>query len=208
MEELKALEQVLIPDSRWDIFVRFDEKIGDFRPSTLAERHSLIGSIKLHPSVPEDIRVHFATAKNLLLYALFVYRFVQVAELHAYLSVEMALKEKLKIAKILKPPRKKQLTFFDLMEIAIREQWIVDVGFERVRRWKIEIEAENELSRKGGLPLSQEDEDIQGYSKRLITVFPTLRNDLAHGSPTLNPTSGFGTLELCAEVINQLFPQS
>jgi hypothetical protein len=42
---------------------------------TLADRQQRIGQFLLAEAVPHAIRVHFETAKNLYLYAWFVYRF-------------------------------------------------------------------------------------------------------------------------------------
>jgi len=47
----------------------------------------------LNDTVPEKIREHFETTKNLLLYSWFVYRFIPVAEFHAATTLEYALKE-------------------------------------------------------------------------------------------------------------------
>ena len=48
---------------------------------TLAERHADVSQFDLTLAVPLDIRVHFETAKNLYLYACFVYRFYPVDSL-------------------------------------------------------------------------------------------------------------------------------
>jgi hypothetical protein len=47
---------------------------------TLAERYADVSQFELIQSVPLNVRVHFETAKNLYLYAWFVYRFYPVAE--------------------------------------------------------------------------------------------------------------------------------
>lgn len=62
---------------------------------TLAERHADVSIFELLPTVPADIRIHFETAKNLYLYAWFVYRFYPVAEQQAIASLEFGLRERL-----------------------------------------------------------------------------------------------------------------
>ena len=94
MDTLKPLDAFVEPDERWAHFVHLDPTDLSFRPITMAERHAEIAAISLTAYAPEFIREHFETAKNLLLYAWFVYRFIPVAELHAYSTVEMALKER------------------------------------------------------------------------------------------------------------------
>ncbi len=48
----------------------------------------------LNESVPDDVRCHFETARNLALYSWFVYSFNVVGAMHAFSSLEMALRLK------------------------------------------------------------------------------------------------------------------
>lgn len=50
----------------------------------------------LHFGVPDDIRSHFAMAQKPLAYSWYCYPFNVAAELHAYISVEVALRTRLK----------------------------------------------------------------------------------------------------------------
>jgi hypothetical protein len=88
--------------------------------------------------VPAPIREHFNTGKNLLLYAWFVYRFIPVAELHAYSTVEMALRERAKLEgrpeRLDRKGRAVPWKFSELLQMAVKERWIVDDGFTVVRR--------------------------------------------------------------------------
>jgi hypothetical protein len=75
MESLKKLAAVTEPDVRQDFFSALDETSPDFfRKRTLADFHRSAESIQLHPGVPEPIRNHFETARNLIIYSWFYYR--------------------------------------------------------------------------------------------------------------------------------------
>lgn len=201
MDTLKPLEEITIADERWTHFVHFNPIDQTFKPIGLAERYAAIEAITLLDSVPDMVREHFDTAKNLLLYAWFVYRFIPVAELHAYSTVEMALKEQAERESLNIKNLKK------LLEVAIQRGWIVDDGFANVRSEHKAMEEEEAWRLQFGLPSTPEEEDAQRYCKVLLDTMPYLRNDLAHGSRTLHP-GGVGTLAICADLINQLFRAS
>jgi hypothetical protein len=93
------------------------------RPLEQTDRHALIAQYELLGCVPEDVRVHFDTARNLYLYAWNVYRFHAIAEHQVLGSLEMALRTKLiacgslnddGLLETVFPPRKKKLTDFEL----------------------------------------------------------------------------------------------
>jgi hypothetical protein len=203
LETLKPLDKVLQADERWSSFVSYKPARKGFFSSELWERHEVIASINLHELVPDSIRDHFETAKNLLLYAWFVYRFSPVGELHAYSSVEMALKEKAKSEKVSK---RKSKSLSILMREAISRKWIADEGFEIYRRNRDRrLEQRQDLISMGAvLNDSPEDLAAQAYCNTLAESLLFLRNELAHGSSMIGP-GGIGTLAICADLINQLF---
>jgi hypothetical protein len=94
-DALKPLNEVFTPDSRHSIFVILDPKTGSIRPKTIEDHYSVIKNFNLDNTVPEEIYTHFETARNLLLYAWFVYRFIPVAEMQAYSSLEFALRARI-----------------------------------------------------------------------------------------------------------------
>ena len=49
-------------------------------------------------------------------------------------------------------------------------------------------------------------DDPIDYSRNLPELISSIRNDLAHGTTTLHPGSLF-TINNCAEILNQLFPE-
>lgn len=79
-ERLRPPEYVGEPDPRSTVYVRIDRTDGTSRPMELADHHELISAYALHEGVPHEIVVHFETARNVYLYAWFVYRFYSVAE--------------------------------------------------------------------------------------------------------------------------------
>ena len=64
---------------------------GEIEREALLRRQEAIAQLTLNASVPEDVRIHYETAKNVLLYAWFVYRFHMVAEQYVLSSLELAL---------------------------------------------------------------------------------------------------------------------
>lgn len=100
MEPVNAADQLrdaitaLEPDdsARMTVAIRSG---GTVSMVTLEERHAGVSGFELTLAVPLAIRVHFETAKNLYLYAWFVYRFYPVAEQQALGTLEFALRQRL-----------------------------------------------------------------------------------------------------------------
>jgi hypothetical protein len=89
----------------------------------------------------------------------------------------------LEFALKLKEGSSKKIAFAHLLEMAVRKGWIQDRGFRHVE--------------------NPTDDNV--YSTSLSTTIPSLRNDFAHGSNQLTPDIIFH-LEVCADFVNQLFP--
>jgi hypothetical protein len=92
MENLKPLAEVCQPDMRYRGRVDLDTITGVVSETTIESIYSLIEPLKLGANVPEEVRSHFETAKNLALYSWFVYSFNVVAAMQAFASLEMALR--------------------------------------------------------------------------------------------------------------------
>ena len=91
-EGYKDYDAILDQDRRTRI-------VGLMMPSifgTLGKWHEYVDSVQLNPSAPADVQRNFNRAKNLSLYAWYVYDFHQVAEMDAISTLEMALKQKFK----------------------------------------------------------------------------------------------------------------
>ncbi|MEW6602812.1 MAG: hypothetical protein AB1499_17705 [Nitrospirota bacterium] len=197
MDTLKSFDEILEPDPRQKAFVLFNRETGEQRERSIRDHYDLTSEIILDPQVPEQIREHFETARNLLLYSWFAYRFNQVAELHAYASLEFALK-------IRSGEEKGGLKH--LLKMAIREKWILDSGFIYQNKIKERISDLYEGSNRNIEQISDDPDaqDLQEYCKILVESIPYLRNELAHGSSMVYP-GGLNTLAICADIINQLF---
>ncbi len=77
-------------------FVRVDAATGLNRPLSQTDQYELVAEYTLSDAVSVDVRIVFDTARNLYLYAWFVYRFYNVAEQQVFACLEMALREHLK----------------------------------------------------------------------------------------------------------------
>jgi hypothetical protein len=190
---------------------------------TLELQYNCIAEFTLNPSVPLDIRVHFDTAKNLYLYAWFVYRFYPVAKKHVLASLEFALRERLKLWHEEKGVKFKKLRgLAGLLKEAREKNLIVNEGLRAYQQFA-QIRARDRVAHKAGdLLMAFEAESVEydsdaampnedDYSWKPLTVYeevlPKMRNDFAHGSATLYPNV-LNTFETVTDLINQLFPSS
>ncbi len=197
MESLKKFEEICQKDLRQDAFSIMDANHrGIFRKRTLEDFHRTAASISLHDGVPEEIRSHFATARNLIIYSWFYYPFNVSAQLSAYISVEFALKHR-------SGKLGTTTSFSQLLKHAVKKGWISDKGFsqpkgrlERIRRMNKAYPPEFR---------TPEPALIREYCDALVKALPSFRNDLAHGSSFLWE-AGATHVRTCAELINQLFP--
>ena len=188
--KLKPYDQILEADAIWRGFVLYNRETGTSRDRTLRDHYSGIESITLMQSVAESVREQFDAARNLFLYSWFVYNFVPIAQLHAFSSVEYAIRIK----------SGKPLMLRAGLELAIKEQWIEDSGF---RYYNINVR--HDMPGDDTPPASSPDaKDIQAYCKILSDSFPYLRNELAHGNLMTYP-GGLDLFAICAVLINQLF---
>jgi hypothetical protein len=166
----------------------------------MEELHSAVSLIDLPACAPPSVSKQFQVARNLLLYSWFVYEFATVAELYAYSTVELALRERI-------GPISGTWPFRRLLKFALDEGWLQDVGFrrgrERVNEW-LEGADERASLAELGMRFEPLDMDPQYYARILCNVIPDLRNYLAHGNPA-RFRGAISTLEYSSEIIGQLF---
>lgn len=169
------------------------------RKMTLEDHWCSIKVLALHDGVPSRVQIHFDTARNLLLHSWHVFRFQQVAEMHAFASVEYALRVRAGLS------ARDKANLPKLLPLAVKNGWIRADGFRLYRAAVAQRQmlAEPEDSVTDG---QAEVQSVRGlsYVGSLIKVLPELRNELAHGTAMLRP-SGKRTLALCCDLINQLF---
>jgi hypothetical protein len=214
-EHLKPLAEITCPDPR-SRGSGFFGTPPTFTEKGLEDHYAQLVDLRLHEVVPRDIWEHFETARTVYLYSWYAYRLIHVAELPALASLELALRERLKPGG--KPPGLGRLlgTAVEAGLIQDRDlrrwqrsqkardkarlqQEMIDEGFRRV------IGDPNWNSEQASDPPSA-PADPQGFVKRLAKGLPKYRNELAHGSFRLTP-EGTAVLELCCDLINQLWPR-
>jgi hypothetical protein len=198
----KPFDEILLPDPRQHGFGVLAQT-GQFRSQALEDFHKALSQIELHSNVPRDVQVAFDTARNLYLYSWFVYRFQTSADFQAYAALELALR-----TRINPQGDKESRKFLGLtacLKHALKNKWFAD---RKVRRYQRLLKAtqEHAASYSGvlefGDPLKLPPD---AWVQRLEKSLPTLRNPLAHGRPLLMGGT-LGTLEICCDLINQLFP--
>ncbi|BCV50691.1 hypothetical protein [Shewanella algae] len=185
------------PDPRWLHYTVTDEN-GVSRGLTFEDFIAPIKDIQLSKKVPKDVVVHFETAKNLAAYSWYVYRFIPVSKLHAYTSVEFALR--------LKTGNKKK-PFSKLLKQAANEGWFKNENFSQ---WQqvTERNQQNFIEEKEVAEfLNQEppeEPQYWDYVNVITDSIPYFRNEFAHGSISIFPDR-CSSLVVASELINQIF---
>lgn len=207
---LKALDNIGVADKR-----------NEFFNHGLEDVHYALSQCCLNKSVPQKVKVHFETAKNVSLYSWYVYRFHQVAEMTAYTALEMALREKYKIEEPgIAEDKLSTLTMKRLMDQAKKRQWLKNEKFPSLyARAKYAAQTEkmlrqsesHDFDRFPSMPIEEATESeirdvLERFDLAAVVLQNThkLRNFLAHDLTKMAPDS-VGTLSLVSEVINQLF---
>lgn len=215
-ETLRDPDTMMAPDPRTGMLVGQAAR-------SLAAHHADIATVLLSPAVPEPIAIQFETARNLYLYAWHVYRFYMVAVTHALTALEFGLRERLpsRLPEPYQRAKQKQPMLAGMLRYAIDQGLVRNDGFRRwhqvaeqrarERRSHEAIQAmidqgleEMEIDDDAPVELAPEDQQWDLVSI-LGNSLPSLRNELAHGSPMLT-RQVLGTLELLAEILSQLYP--
>ncbi|MFZ6645628.1 hypothetical protein ACO0LO_07930 [Undibacterium sp. TJN25] len=221
---LKKLEEINSPDERWTVFSRYDER--GARSDSLAEHHADIARFQLSADVPKEVVILFETAKNVYLYAWYVYRFYPIAEHQALACLEMGLRKKFPGGLPTGYPNKAKPntrpTLAPLLRYAIDQGLIKNEGFSgwhsqvrqrarnRVQFEQIESNGQSnslvqEINLNNIVPNAQDlDYDFVSI---LEETLPGIRNSYAHGSPRLS-NQVLGVFELVSEVLAQLYPRA
>ena len=198
-ETLKPLDELLKEDFRNTILSYQNPTTKEWRRQEARDLHRLAAHARLGDHVPGKLQSHFAMAQNLALYAWFYFPFHMAAQLHAFASLEFALRE------VLQPANRAETTLFRMLTRAVAQQLITDSALVLHPAPK---------SPDGKFPALVMVKGSDGIRRREARWFPrwveTLphflperRNDLAHGSTTLweDPS----VLWICADLINQLY---
>ena len=218
-ERLRPAEYVCEPDPRSTMFVRIDRINGTSRAIELADHHEQISAYALHAGVPQEIVLQFETARNVYLYAWFVYRFYPVAEHQSLACLELALRERLKEEIRTGKIKGKRPTLYPLLKYAVDHGLVKNEGFsawqnrgETNSRHRVEMEKVREASEKNLTEITWDESDIQitaedldwDYVKMLPDLLRRLRNEYAHGSTDLHNWA-LRSFQIVSEIINQLY---
>jgi hypothetical protein len=199
VETLKPLDQFLKEDFRNTILAYQNPLTKEWRRQDLTDLHRLAAHAKLGQHVEGKIRSHFAMAQNLALYAWFHFPFHMASQLHAFSTLEFALRE------VLKPGDGREATLFGMLQRSARQQLITDKGM--VLHPTPKPQAGKYLAMvivKGSDGVRRrENQWFDHWVETLPHYLPARRNDLAHGSTTLwdDPS----VLWICADLINQVY---
>lgn len=198
MDTLKSLNTMFEPDSRQLNWWIRNEDDGSVRPMYLEDHHANIRQVTLTDAVPEDIRQHMETAKNLALFSWYVYRFIPVAELQAYSAFEWSLRIRFGIEDNAKP------SFRRLLKRAIDEGLLTRSDFRLLSSTSPFQTVTGNAFLDANLPSASDDEQ---FMNAFYEGMVGLRNLLAHGSFNLFP-DGTTTLKVVALAINALFDRN
>lgn len=224
MEKFKSLDTVTVMDPRFLHIVSVDRITGTFQTITLHDHHSSISRFFLADIVPEVIRSHFNTARNVLLYTWFAYGLYPVAELQALNGLELALKTRigdtgLKNLKKQRGKHNKALGLQSYIEHAATSGWIRNEDFQAYHRvpyeqakWDLHMKKIQEMKDKGLTIIDVDESEIvvpevntTDFIAILIDTVNKIRNIHAHGEVMLYPASVWQTFEICTDFINALF---
>ena len=221
---LKTPQNAFDPDPRTKCLVLQDKLSNHIRQVTLADQNELISTFTLSRNVPEEVIIHFETAKNLYLYSWFVFRFYPVAEQQALTTLEYALrlgcpefvKQYTDTNRFNNEPGLKTLIKHAAKIGKIKNElfpsrltWASQRAKNRFSYLKLNEMTEAGLNETGcddsSIEPSQDDLNYDWIAD-FIEHIPALRNDLAHGSPTLHHTV-IHTFDIVSSIINMLFPE-
>ncbi|MBH2018480.1 MAG: hypothetical protein I8H91_02720 [Burkholderiales bacterium] len=185
---------------------------------SLEEHHSAIAMVQLSNAVPEQIHIHFETAKNAYLYAWCVYRFHMVAEHYVFSTLELALRERLNELGLVPTGKGQPRGLADWIRLAAKHSLISNGRFglgESMARRRAEDRLSDEMRKKmieenlTEIEYSLADakilpEDSLDWVEHYATHMPKIRNLHAHGTDMLYPTVLY-SFHVVADFINQCY---
>ena len=223
---LRPPEYVCSPDPRTHMFIIQNEETGHSKPIAQYDQYEAVSRYDISVAVPENVRTLFDTARNLYLYAWFIYRFYNIAEQQVFACLEMALRERLRdefpLPESYWPKKKKKQmpSIKPMLRYVIDKGYIHNEGFRAWRergeiraRQRYEIEKIQEMDEKGlesmeldysDVVITDQDREDYDYLQVLLNYIADARNNYAHGSGLLH-NQVLHSFEVVSELINQLF---
>jgi hypothetical protein len=210
-ESLRSPEKIGLPDPRMGS--------GAYALDRLVGHHQAMFNLPLGAAVPEAVRVHFETAKNLFLYSWCVYRFYMVAEQYALTTLELALRSKLIAVGLVKAEGERIPGFRHMLRVAQDKGLVSDARFtpreEAANKLAHDRHSMEMIKKMEELGLSEmtydssaikpTEEDLAiNWLERIADSLPDTRNMHAHGTSTLYPTV-LMTFVVVHNIMQQLF---
>jgi hypothetical protein len=186
VEELKPIDEILKPDFR-----------SACRGYTIEVLHELAAQHDLSVAVPENVRHQFEIARHAYVYAALYTPLCAAAEFYAILAVEHALRLRY-IASKRAQAQQGSPGLKQLLRIAISEGWIRDDGFDF--DFREQVLTENGIEHRD-IPIDER----RRPTDIVLELLPSLRNELAHGQPSMALEAVGLHLQRATEIINQLF---
>lgn len=186
--------------------------------NSLERRHSAIAAVRLIDEVPEQIRIHFETAKNAFLYAWCVYRFHMLAEHYVFSTLEFALRERMNELGLAPSGKERPRGLADWIRLAAKHSLITNDRFRpgaAMARRRAENRLSDEMRQKmidenlAEIEYSLADakvlpEDTLDWIEHYAERMPKVRNLHAHGTDMLYPTV-LHSFHVVADFINQCY---
>ena len=210
-DTLRSPEKIALPDPRMGP--------GAYALDRLAGNHQAMSALVLGGTVPEEVRVHFETAKNLFLYSWCVYRFYMVAEQYALTTLEFALRSKFIAVGLVNAEDEHIPGFKHLLRIAQKKGLISDARFtpredaaSKLAHYRHSAEMIKKMDELGLSEMAYDPSDVRPTEEdlaidwlgRISDSLPEIRNMHAHGTNNLYPTV-LMTFVVVHNIIQQLF---
>lgn len=233
-EKLRSLQKIAFPDPREEAFSRGISNqncLSVENQQLLEKRIQVLDEYTLNDCVPAKVQIQFETAKNLYLYAWFVYRFYLVAERQALTALEYGLRERFDsyIPKIDEHnkrskyrTRDNRLTLKPLLRFAVNRNLLKNEDFEiwwQRARMNARVRLSNETSQRllngeegpieidyGNLEILPEDKSWN-YLVVILETTPNTRNLHSHGTSMLH-NQVLGSFEKVATILNKIHSPS
>lgn len=112
---MKPLDEALLPDPRWQIFMTNDQ-VNGLRPLTFADHYADVCRLDMPPVGSELVQRLYERAQHCLLYAWLDYELTLLAEAQAFFSLDLALKLRVNDSKVVNLSRR--------LARAVEQGWI------------------------------------------------------------------------------------
>lgn len=203
-DELRQIDDMHLPDFRQTCYVKWGPLDSELVPITLQDHHDGPAHFPLPDYIPEDVRNHWDTARNLWLYAWNVWRFYPLSQFQAMGTLELALRIKL----FGKQASECKLGLDALLKKSIKQKlWDKEDIKHIVKSKQHHINGQHDNAKLYDDPLPNET-DIENFLNEhfqvLLRLNRMIRNHVAHGETFLDNKPHL-TFEFCHDIICTIF---